>query len=237
MVADVAHELATPLANIRGYLEAIEDGVVAADEATLRTLREETAQLNGLIDDLQELAQAEAGTLHLDREPIAPAELVERAIAAARPRAAEGAITLVGAVAPDLPPVAADPQRIGQVLQNLLANALRHTPQGGRITVEARRTPAGTVALSVADTGIGIAPDDLPRIFERFYRADSSRARATGGSGLGLTITRRLVEAHGGRIDATSAVGKGSRFTFTLPVAEGAGKHARTRTSGTTVIG
>lgn len=222
MVADVAHELRTPLANIRGYLEAIEDGVVAADEATLRTLREETAQLNGLIDDLQELAQAEAGTLHLDREPIAPAELVERAIAAARPRAAEGAITLIGTVAPDLPPVAADPQRIGQVLQNLLANALRHTPQGGRITVEARRTPAGTVALSVADTGIGIAPDDLPRIFERFYRADSSRARATGGSGLGLTITRRLVEAHGGRIDATSAVGQGSRFTFTLPVAEGA---------------
>lgn len=220
LVADVAHELRTPLANIRGYLEAIEDGVVAADEATLRTLGEEAAQLNGLIDDLQELAQAEAGTLRLDRGPVAPAELVERATDAARPRATETGITLGGTVAPDLPAVVADPQRIGQVLQNLLTNALRHTPQGGRVTVAVDRTPDGMVAFSVADTGTGIAPDDLPHIFERFYRADSSRARATGGSGLGLTIARRLVEAHGGRIEATSTVGQGSRFTFTLPTVE-----------------
>lgn len=219
MVADVAHELRTPLANIRGYLEAIEDGVVAADEATLRTLREEAAQLNGLIDDLQELAQAEAGTLRLDRGPVAPGELVERATDAARPRAAETLIALDSALEPDLPLVVADPQRIGQVLQNLLTNALRHTPQGGRITVMAGRTADGMVAFSVTDTGAGIAPDDLPHIFERFYRADSSRARATGGSGLGLTIARRLVEAHGGTIGATSTIGRGSRFTFTLPIA------------------
>ncbi|HEY8600232.1 MAG TPA: ATP-binding protein [Thermomicrobiales bacterium] len=220
LVADVAHELRTPLANIRGYLEAIEDGVVAADEATLRTLREEAAQLNGMIDDLQELAQAEDGTLRLDREPLAPAELVERAVDAARPRAAEKGISLVGTVEEALPPVSVDPQRLSQVLQNLLTNALRHTPQGGRVTIEAQRTPAEAVAISVTDTGSGIAPADLPHIFERFYRADSSRARATGGSGLGLTITRRLVEAHGGTIDATSTVGQGSRFTFTLPAIE-----------------
>ena len=220
LVADVAHELRTPLANIRGYLEAIEDGVVAADEATLRTLREEAAQLNGMIDDLQELAQAEDGTLRLDREPLAPAELVARATDAARPRAAEKGISLVGTAESSLPLVLVDPQRLGQVLQNLLTNALRHTPAGGRVTIEARHTTAGSVAISVTDTGSGIAPEDLPHIFERFYRADSSRARATGGSGLGLTITRRLVEAHGGGIDAISTVGQGSRFTFTLPATE-----------------
>lgn len=222
LVADVAHELRTPLANIRGYLEAIEDGVVSADEATLRTLREEAAQLNGLIDDLQELAQAEAGELRLNRAAITPAELIERAIEAARPRAAEEGIFLHGEAALELPAVAVDLQRIGQVLQNLLTNALRHTATGGRVTMSAALAPDNPqrmVALSVTDTGSGIAPEDLPRIFERFYRADSSRARATGGSGLGLTIARRLVEAHGGQIDVVSAVGEGSRFTITLPAA------------------
>lgn len=225
LVADVAHELRTPLANIRGYLEAIEDGVVNADEATLRTLREEAAQLNVLVDDLQELAQAEAGELRLNRALIAPAELIERAIEAARPRAAEEGIILRGEVTPGLPPVAVDLQRIGQVLQNLLTNALRHTPAEGRVTLSAALAPASPadaprmVALSVTDTGSGIAPEDLPRIFERFYRADSARARATGGSGLGLTIARRLIEAHGGRIEVVSAVGEGSRFTFTVPIA------------------
>jgi signal transduction histidine kinase len=219
LVADVAHELRTPLANIRGYLEAIEDGVVAADEETMRTLREEAAQLNGLIDDLQELTQAEAGALRLDRGPIDPAELVERATDAARARAVEKGIVLTSAAEPNLPPVDIDLQRIMQVLQNLLANALRHTPAGGRVAVQARRTPDGMVAVSVADTGTGIAPEDLPHIFERFYRADSSRSRATGGSGLGLTIARRLVESHGGTIGVESALGQGSCFTFTLPIA------------------
>jgi two-component system sensor histidine kinase BaeS len=217
----VAHELRTPLANIRGYLEAIEDGVVAADEETMRTLREEAAQLNGLIDDLQELTQAEAGALRLDRGPFDAAELVERATDAARARAVEKSITLIGGAEPSLPPVDVDLQRIMQVLQNLLTNALRHTPEGGQITVSARRTPDGLVAISVEDTGAGIAPEDLPHIFERFYRADSSRSRATGGSGLGLTIARRLVETHGGQIGVESTVGQGSRFTFTLPVAAG----------------
>jgi two-component system sensor histidine kinase BaeS len=219
LVADVAHELRTPLANIRGYLEAIEDGVVSADEATMRTLREEAAQLNALVDDLQELAQAEAGELRLALVPVAPRELIERATEAARARAGERAVRLIGEAAPELPPVAVDLQRIGQVLQNLLTNALRHTPAGGRVTVRAALAPDGRVALTVADTGSGIAPEDLPRIFERFYRADSARARATGGSGLGLTIARRLVEAHGGAIEVESAPGVGSRFTVLLPVA------------------
>jgi two-component system sensor histidine kinase BaeS len=222
LVADVAHELRTPLANIRGYLEAIEDGIVSADEATLRILREEAAQLNALVDDLQELAQAEAGELRLARVAVPPRELIERAAEAARPRAVERAVALVGEAAPELPLVAVDLQRIGQVLQNLLTNALRHTPAGGQVTVSATSAPGGRVALAVADTGSGIAPEDLPRIFERFYRADSSRSRATGGSGLGLTIARRLVEAHGGSIEVESALGVGSRFTVLLPVATAA---------------
>ena len=219
MVADVAHELRTPLANIRGYLEAIEDGVVEADEATLRTLREEAAHLNRLIDDLQELAQAEAGNLRLDRGPMAPDELIGRATGAVRARATDRGITLTTTAAPDLPAVEVDPQRITQVLHNLLTNALTHTPAGGEVAVEARRADDGLIAISVADTGSGIAPEDLPHIFERFYRADSSRSRATGGSGLGLTITRRIVEAHGGTIDVASELGRGSTFTFTLPIA------------------
>ncbi|HEX5500997.1 MAG TPA: ATP-binding protein [Thermomicrobiales bacterium] len=218
LVADVAHELRTPLANIRGYLEAIEDGLVRADEATLQILREEAAQLNRLIDDLQELAQAEAGVLRLDRHPADLGELIEHTLAAARARATEREIALVAAAEPDLPPVEIDAQRIAQVLQNLLGNALRHTPPGGRIEVGARRAAPATVEVWVADTGSGIAPEDLPHVFERFYRADSSRSRATGGSGLGLTIARQLVLAHGGAIGATSEPGRGSRFTFTLPV-------------------
>jgi signal transduction histidine kinase len=229
LVADVAHELRTPLANIRGYLEAIEDGVVAADDETMRTLREEAAQLNDLIDDLQELTQAEAGALRLDRGPIDPEELVERATDAARARAVEKGIVLTSSAEPNLPPVEIDLQRIMQVLQNLLTNALRHTATGGRITVLARRTADGMVAVSVEDTGSGIAPEDLPHIFERFYRADSSRSRATGGSGLGLTIARRLVESHGGSIGVESAVGHGSRFTFTLPVATSTGQEQAQR--------
>jgi signal transduction histidine kinase len=219
MVADVAHELRTPLANIRGYLEAIEDGVVEADEATLRILRDEAAHLNRLVDDLQELAQAEAGNLRLDRGPIAPAMLVARATDAVRARAADQGIALTVEVPDDLPAVVADPQRITQVLHNLLTNALTHTPTGGAVAVGARAEPGGMVAFAVADTGAGIAPADLPHIFERFYRADSSRSRATGGSGLGLTIARRIVEAHGGQIAVTSDLGRGSRFTFTLPIA------------------
>jgi signal transduction histidine kinase len=188
----------------------------------LRTLREEAAQLNRLIDDLQELAQAEAGTLRLDRAPADPAQLVEAAVNATGARASDRGVTVLAAVPDgeaDLPLVDIDAQRIAQVLQNLLTNALVHTPHGVRIVVGARRLDERFVEIAVEDNGDGIAPEDLPHIFERFYRADGSRARATGGSGLGLTIARQLVEAHGGVIDVTSEPGRGSRFAFTLPVA------------------
>lgn len=219
LVADIAHELRTPLANIRGYLEAIDDGVVEPDEATLQTLREEAAQLNHLIDDLQELAQAEAGALRLDRQASDVAELIERVLAATRARAAERGVALQQTLAPDLPPVAIDRQRIAQALANLVNNALTHTPPGGRVTISAARVDERFVAVTVDDSGAGIDAEDLPHIFERFYRADRSRARATGGSGLGLTISRQLIEAHGGTIVASSTPDRGSRFTFTLPVA------------------
>lgn len=227
LVADVAHELRTPLANIRGYLEAIEDGLVRADEATLRILREEAAQLNRLIDDLQELAQAEAGALRLDRHPADLGELIEHTLAAARARAAEREIALVAAAEPDLPPVEIDAQRIAQVLQNLLGNALRHTPPGGRIEVGARRAAPATVEVWVEDTGSGIAPDDLPHVFERFYRADVSRthsdaasadASERAGSGLGLAIARWIAQAHDGEITIDSDDGKGTVCSVFLPL-------------------
>ncbi|MBC8447468.1 MAG: HAMP domain-containing protein [Chloroflexi bacterium] len=231
MVTDVAHDLRTPLSNIRGYLEALQDGVVEPKPEVIDSLYEEAMLLNRLVDDLQELALAEAGQLRLDRQPAAPADLVNRATDAARAQAAAEGIALQADLSEDLPLVNVDSQRIGQVLGNLLSNALTHTPSGGEIVIAARRCLEPSrrvvegaretqVAVSVSDTGEGIAPEHLPYIFERFYRADRSRSRATGGTGLGLAIARQLVEAHGGRIEVESEVGRGTQFTFTLPVAE-----------------
>jgi len=219
MVTDVAHELRTPLSNIRGYLEAMQDGIVEPKREVIDSLYEEAMLLNLLVDDLQELALAEAGQIRLERGPVAPADLVNRATDAARAQAVAQGISLRADLPDDLPLVEADPQRIEQVLGNLLSNALTHTPSGGEVVVTARAR-GGKVAVSVSDTGEGIAPEHLPYIFERFYRADRSRSRATGGTGLGLAIARQLVEAHGGRIEVESEVGRGTRFTFTLPVAE-----------------
>ena len=231
MVTDVAHDLRTPLSNIRGYLEALQDGVVEPKPEVIDSLYEEAMLLNRLVDDLQELALAEAGQLRLERRPVAPADLVNRATEAARAQAAAEGIALQADLSEDLPLVNVDSQRIGQVLGNLLSNALTHTPSGGEIVIAARRCLEPSrrvvegaretqVAVSVSDTGEGIAPEHLPYIFERFYRADRSRSRATGGTGLGLAIARQLVEAHGGRIEVESEVGRGTQFTFTLPVAE-----------------
>ena len=219
MVTDVAHELRTPLSNIRGYLEALREGVVEPKQEVLDSLYEEAMLLNRLVDDLQELALAEAGQLRLERRPVALADVVDRAVEAARSRATAKGIALRVDLPEDLPLVDVDSQRIGQVLGNLLTNALTHTPSGGEVVVAARAGES-EVEVIVSDTGEGIPPEHLPYIFERFYRVNKSRSRATGGTGLGLAIAKQLVEAHGGRIEVESEVGKGSRFTFTLPVAE-----------------
>ncbi len=235
MVSDVAHELRTPLSNIRGYLEALQDGVVKPKPEIIDSLYEEAMLLSRLVDDLRELALAEAGQLRLERRPVATADLVNRAMEAARAQTSAKGIALRADLPADLPLVSVDPQRIGQVLGNLLSNALTHTSSGGEVVVEARRCPEPCpepsrrvvegareteVEVSVRDTGEGIPPEHLPYIFERFYRADRSRSRATGGTGLGLSIAKQLVEAHGGRIGVASQVGRGTTFTFTLPVAE-----------------
>lgn len=218
MIADSAHELRTPLSNIRGYLEAISDGLLEPDSGAIKSLTEETAVLSQLVDDLQELSLAEAGQLKLVREAVDVASLVGGAVAGIEAAARLKGVSLKTELPPALPMIDVDVQRIGQVLRNLLTNALTHTPAGGTITVGA--TAEGPlVRLTVTDTGKGIAPEDLPYIFERYYRADRSRGRSTGGSGLGLTIAKRFVEAHGGTISAESRPGEGSRFSFTIPVA------------------
>ena len=218
MVADVAHELRTPLSNLRGYLEALSDGVIKPDAKTIRSLSEEAALLSRLVDELQELSLAEAGKLKLNRRAEDINELLERTAAALAGQVATKGISL-SIELPELPKVHIDCHRIRQVLRNLLENAIVHTDRGGSITVAAKGLD-GWVEVSVTDTGEGIPAEDLPNIFERLYRVDKSRTRATGGTGLGLTIAKRLVEAHGGRIEARSKRGKGSRFSFTIPVWE-----------------
>jgi len=216
LVADVAHELRTPLSNIQGHLEAIRDGLLPAEPATFDSIYEEALLLSRLVEDLQELTLAEAGQLTLLRQSADVADIARRAVAAAQPPAEAKGLTIETHL-PTQPAIAeVDPERIGQVLRNLLSNATTHTSDGGRIIVDLKDED-DELSISVADTGAGIPPEDLPYVFERFYRVDRSRVRATGGAGLGLTIAKRLVEAHGGTIGVESELGKGSRFTFTLP--------------------
>ncbi|MFC1902071.1 sensor histidine kinase [Chloroflexota bacterium] len=219
MVADIAHELRTPLSNLQGYLEAIHDGVKRPDTETILSLNEEATLLSRLVNDLQELSLAEAGALRLNRHPEDITRLITQAVAAMQTQAETKGLSLSTDLAEKLPAMNIDSQRISQVLRNLLENAVAHTAQGGAITVTARQRDQW-IEVTVADTGEGIRAEDLANIFERFYRVDKSRTRATGGSGLGLTIARRLVEAHGGNIKAESEPGNGSAFTFTLPAAE-----------------
>jgi signal transduction histidine kinase len=218
LVSDVAHELRTPLTNLRGYLEAVRDGVVEPRPEVVDSLYEETMHLIRLVDDLQDLALAEAGQLRLEPQPVSLGEAVSRALTALPPPLAALAAPIRVEVEAGLPPVYADPGRLRQVLGNLLTNAIAHTPRDGEIVVEARQS-AGQVAVRVRDSGAGIAPEHLPFVFERFYRADPARARATGGAGLGLAIVKQLVEAQGGQVSAASAPGRGSTFMFTIPIA------------------
>jgi signal transduction histidine kinase len=214
LLADVTHELRTPLSVIRGNVEGILDGVYPADDAHLGPLLEETAVMARLLDDLQILSTAEAGVLRLHRERVDPVALAQDATAAFRARADRGDVTLDCRAAAPVPEVDVDPVRIGEVLANLLANAIRHTPRGGSVRVVVEPDPAG-VAVAVADTGPGIDPRDLPRVFDRFVKSADS-----GGAGLGLAIARSLVEAHGGRITAQSALGQGTTMRFVLPAVD-----------------
>ena len=217
MIGDIAHELRTPLSNIRGYVEAIRDRVVEPDESTITTIDEEATLLSRLVDDLQELSIVEAGQLALEIQPEDPLALIQQATNANRTRAAARGVELDTRVPDSLPLVAIDYHRIGQVLRNLLDNAIAQTGQGGTVTLTA--TGKGNMLeVAVSDTGAGIPEEDLPKIFDRFYRADKSRTRATGGRGLGLTISKGLVEAHGGTMRVESELGEGSTFAFTLPV-------------------
>ena len=219
LVTDVAHELRTPLTNLRCQIEAIEDGLLAPSAETVRSLREDVLLLARLVEDLQTLSVAEAGKLALDRSAVGVRELVDGALDSFARQAAEHQVELKSDV-PELPAVNVDPTRIGQVLRNLLTNAITHTPGPGTIVVTAgRHAEQGLVTLAVRDSGDGIAPEHLPHVFERFYRADPSRARATGGAGLGLAIVKGIVEAHGGTVTAESSEGRGTTIRFTLPVA------------------
>ncbi|WP_245528112.1 HAMP domain-containing sensor histidine kinase [Cellulomonas gilvus] len=221
LLADVAHEVRTPVATIAGYLEAVQDGAQPMDEATMTVLADQAARLTRLAQDLAAVTRAEAGDLVLNVEPVPTRDLLEQTAAAWRDRAAAAGVHL--ALDPDAGsgagPVAVDRHRIAQVMDNLVANALRHTAAGGTITLRARAVDdPSRVALAVRDTGKGIAPEHLPHVFERFYRADTARDRASGGSGIGLAICKALTEAHGGTITAASAgVGAGATFVVTLP--------------------
>jgi two-component system sensor histidine kinase BaeS len=217
MVSDIAHELRSPLTNIRGWLEVARDGLVDPDPALLSSLHDEALVLQRVIDDLQDLAAADAGTLRLHREPVRAGELLDQVGAAHRVAAGAAGVDLCITV-DGRPWLDADPVRMRQALGNLVSNALRHTPTGGTVTLAARRD-GDHVVLEVADTGTGIAPEDLPYVFDRFWRAEKSRSRRTGGSGLGLPIVRHLVAAHGGTADAASRPGTGSVFTLRLPSA------------------
>jgi signal transduction histidine kinase len=217
MVADVAHELRTPLTNLQGYLEAVRDGMVKPDAAVVDSLYDEALLLGRLVDDLRDLALSDAGQLTLHREPTPAADLVLPSILAIRPRAVASGIALSASVSDDLPSLQVDRERIGQVMRNLLDNALAHTPSGGWISVSADRV-GGSLALNVRDSGAGIDAAHLPFVFERFYRADPSRSRATGGAGIGLAVARELVEAHGGRISVKSVPLAGTTFSVDLPI-------------------
>lgn len=217
IVADVSHELRSPLSNIKGYLAAIRDGIKKPDTDTIRLINRETDVLSRLADDLQDLSLADLGALKLKLQPEDIAALINEVVALTQTRADAKGLSVSIDLEEQFLPANLDYNRIRQVLHNLLDNALTHTPTGGKIVVSAKQTEK-YIEVSVVDTGEGISAKNLPNIFERFYRADKSRARATGGSGLGLTITKRIVEAHGGRIRVQSELGKGSCFTFTLPI-------------------
>jgi len=218
LIGNVAHELRTPLSTIKGYMEGLIDGVLPPDPTTYQQVYREADRLQRLVSDLQELSRVEAGAFELDYQPVNMAELIQHNAARLRPQFKEKEVNLKLDLPFDLPQIQADEDRLNQVLINLIGNALQYTPTGGTVTVTAG-THSPELWVTITDTGIGIASEHLGHLFTRFYRVDKSRSRAGGGSGIGLTITKHLIEAHGGRIWANSSgAGQGSTFGFALPV-------------------
>ena len=218
LLADITHELRTPLSVIQGTAQGFLDGVIQPDQDHAAVIRDEAELLGKLIADLRDLSLAEAGELRLERRPADLGELARQAAAAVQHRTQKQGIEIEVVAPPDIPPCLVDSVRTLQMLGNLLDNALRHTPQGGRITLGIRGPEDGMLVVEVADTGEGIPPEHLPHIFERFYRVDASRERS-GGTGLGLAIVNQLAQAQGGSVGVDSAPGQGSVFWVRFPVA------------------
>jgi signal transduction histidine kinase len=219
LIAWVSHDLQTPLTSMRAILEALSDGIVDDPETVkryLNTAQRDVRSLSALIDDLFQMAQLDAGGFPLHRALASLSDLVSDTLESFTELAKQQGITLEGQVESDVDPIFMDTQAIGRVLNNLIGNALRHTPPNGRVSVWVRRT-GPRVEVTVSDTGEGIRVEDIPHIFERFYRAEKSRNRGTGGAGLGLAIARGIVRAHGGEIRVESEVGKGTQFTLQFP--------------------
>ena len=219
LIGDVAHELRTPLTTIQGSMEGLIDGVLPAEEETYQNVYREAARLQKLVRDLQELSRVEAGALVIEPRPVKVSDLAQIACTQLERQYLEKGVELVNEMIDDAPRVLADKDRIGQVLLNLLGNALQYTPAGGWVRISAS-SKGEFVETSIEDSGIGIDPEHIQHVFTRFYRVDKSRSRVGGGSGIGLTVTKHLVEASGGRIWVKSSdAGKGSTFSFTLPIA------------------
>jgi two-component system sensor histidine kinase BaeS len=220
LIADVSHELRTPLTAIKGYSEGLMDGVMPANNETYAQIHKEAERMQRLVADLQELSRVEAKGFAIHAHPYSLSNIEQSLRKQIGKQFEEKGITLKFKIANRVPKVLVDEDRLSQILLNLLNNAMQYTPKGGQVHVSATHVN-GEVLVEVADTGAGIAAEHLPRVFDRFYRMDKSRSRTEGGSGIGLTITKRLVEAHGGRVWAASeGEGKGSKFSFTIPIAK-----------------
>ena len=218
LIANVAHELRTPLTTIKGFMEGLLDGVLPPEPGTYQQVYREADRLQRLVSDLQELSRVEAGAYELNRQPIKIVELIQPIAARLQPQFDEKEVSLKLNLPPKLSTILADEDRISQVLLNLVGNALQYTPAGGAVTITADNTTS-ELRIIICDTGLGIPAEHLPHLFTRFYRVDKSRSRAGGGSGIGLTIVKHLIEAHGGRVWAESqGAGQGSTFGFSLPV-------------------
>jgi signal transduction histidine kinase len=219
MTADIAHDLRTPLTVVNAYIDGLRDGVFKPTPERFEAMHAEMAHLQRLVDDLRTLSLADAGELPMQRVPVAYPALLDRLAAAYAPQAQARGIALQVSTEPGLPDTFADPERMIQVLGNLVSNALRYTPPGGQITLSARPR-GGAIALAVQDTGAGIAPEALPHVFDRFYRGDPARNQEGDESGLGLAIAKSITEAHGGKIEVESELGQGTTFTVSLPVGD-----------------